>query len=142
MRLRLACLALLFAIAFPVAAQSRAAELQTAFNRAQHLKRGINASSWFAQSRDYSAAATDRYTDAQDIALIEHLGFDSVRLSIDAAPLEKYPRGQDGLNAEFLSRLDRAVDAMLAQVWPCRLICTPKTASSCSCVRATMRLTR
>ena len=116
MHLRLPCLALLFALALPVAAQDRAAELQNAFHRAQHLKRGINASSWFAQSpRDYSAARTDRYTDAQDIALIARLGFDNVRLSIDAAPLAQYPRGADGLNAEFLGSLDRAVDAMLAQ---------------------------
>jgi endoglucanase len=63
MHLRLPCLALLFALALPVAAQDRAAELQNAFHRAQHLKRGINASEWFAQSpRDYSAARTDRYT--------------------------------------------------------------------------------
>ncbi len=43
-----------------------------------------------------------------------HLGFDNVRLSIDAAPLEQYPRGADGLNADFVGRLDRAVDSMLA----------------------------
>ena len=116
MHLRLPCLALLFALALPAAAQNRAEELQTAFQRALHLKRGINASQWFAQSAaDYSAARTDRYTDAQDIALMAHLGFDSVRLSIDAAPLVQYPHGQDGLNAEFLARLDRVVDAMLAQ---------------------------
>jgi aryl-phospho-beta-D-glucosidase BglC (GH1 family) len=79
------------------------------------LKRGINASQWFAQSAsDYSAARTDRYTDAKDIALMAQLGFDNVRLSIDAVPLEQYPRGKDGLNADFLARLDRAVDAMLA----------------------------
>ncbi|MFZ1086392.1 MAG: glycoside hydrolase family 5 protein [Terracidiphilus sp.] len=115
MHLRLPCIALLLALALPATAQDRAAELQTAFHRAQHLKRGINASSWFAQSRDYSAAQTDRYTDAQDIALMANLGFDSVRLSIDAAPLIGRSRGQDGMNAEFLARLDRAVDAMLAQ---------------------------
>jgi aryl-phospho-beta-D-glucosidase BglC (GH1 family) len=79
------------------------------------LKRGINASEWFAQSAtDYSAARTNRYTDAQDIALMASLGFDSVRLSIDATPLEQYPRGADGLNAEFVARLDQAVDTMLA----------------------------
>jgi aryl-phospho-beta-D-glucosidase BglC (GH1 family) len=105
----------LFLAALPVLAQDRAADLQTAFARALHLKRGINASQWFAQSpRDYSAARTDRYTDAADIALIAKLGFDNVRLSIDAAPLEQYPRGEDGLNAEFVGRLDRAVDTMLA----------------------------
>jgi aryl-phospho-beta-D-glucosidase BglC (GH1 family) len=114
--LRLPCLVAFFVLALPAAAQDRAAELQTALNRAQHLKRGINASEWFAQSpADYSATRTDRYTDAQDIALMARLGFDSVRLSIDAAPLVEVPQGQDGLNAEFMGRLDRAVDAMLAQ---------------------------
>jgi aryl-phospho-beta-D-glucosidase BglC (GH1 family) len=109
------CLVLVVLAAFPALAQDRAADSQTAFARAQHLKRGINASQWFAQSpRDYSAARTDRYTDAADIALIAKLGFDNVRLSVDAAPLEQYPRGEDGLNAEFLSRLDKAVDTMLA----------------------------
>jgi hypothetical protein len=37
-----------------------------------------------------------------------------VRLSIDATPLEQLPLGKDGLNADFVGRLDRAVDAMLA----------------------------
>jgi hypothetical protein len=108
-------LAALLLIALPALAQDRPADVQTAFARVQHLKRGINASMWFAQSPDdYSAARTNRYIDAQDIALIARLGFDNVRLSIDAAPLEQYPRGQDGLNAEFVARLDRAVDTMLA----------------------------
>jgi hypothetical protein len=99
----------------PVGAQDRSAELKTAFARARHLQHGINASEWFAQSaNDYSAARTNRYTDAKDIALMAHLGFDNVRLSIDAAPLEQNPRGADGLNADFVGRLDRAVDAMLA----------------------------
>ncbi len=88
---------------------------RTAFARAQHLRHGINASEWFAQSAsDYSAARTNRYTDAGDIALMAQLGFDNVRLSIDPAPLEQYPHGLEGLNADFLARLDRAVDTMLA----------------------------
>jgi len=86
----------------------------TAFARAQHLRHGINASEWFAQSSDYSAARTDRYTDAEDIALMARLGFDHVRLSIDAGALEQDPRAADGLNGDFVSRLDRAVDTMLA----------------------------
>jgi aryl-phospho-beta-D-glucosidase BglC (GH1 family) len=70
---------------------------------------------WFAQSAsDYSAARTNRFTDDGDIALMAKLGFDNVRLSIDATPLEKGPQGKDGLNAEFMARLDHAVDAMLA----------------------------
>jgi hypothetical protein len=94
--------------------QDRSAGLQTAFARAQHLKRGINAAGWFAQSGNYSAARTSRFTDAQDIALIARLGFDNVRLTVDPAPLEQGPLGPDGLNADFLSRLDLAVDTMLA----------------------------
>ena len=116
MHFRLFCLAALLALTLPAVAQDHAAALRTAFARAQHLKRGINASEWFAQSAsDYSAARTNRYTDDADIALMVQLGFDNVRLSIDATPLEKYPRGKDGLNAEFVARLDHAVDAMLAQ---------------------------
>jgi endoglucanase len=100
---------------FQLAAQDRNAEMQTAFARARHLQHGINASEWFSQSPgDYSAARTNRYTDAKDIALMAQLGFDNVRLSIDAVPLEQSPRAADGLNADFVVRLDRAVDAMLA----------------------------
>ena len=87
MRIRLALLGILVALATSAAAQSRAAGVQMAFARAQHLRHGINASGWFAQAGDYSAAHTDRYTDAQDIALMAKLGFDHVRLSIDPVPL-------------------------------------------------------
>ncbi len=109
--------ALLFAIVLhlPAATQDRAAGLQIAVARAQHLRHGINASEWFAQSAsDYSAARTNRYTDDTDIALMAKLGFDNVRLSIDPVPLEQSPRGKDGMNDEFLGRLDHAVDTMLA----------------------------
>jgi endoglucanase len=113
---RFCCLAALLVLVLPAFAQDRAAGVQTAFARAQHLKHGVNASEWFAQSAsDYSAARTNRYTDDGDIALMAKLGFDNVRLSIDATPLEKGPQGKDGLNAEFMARLDHAVDAMLAQ---------------------------
>ena len=119
MQLRFRCLAvvlgLMLAVVLSAAAQDRAAGLQTAFARARHLQHGINASEWFAQSaNDYSAARTNRYTDSKDIALMAQLGFDNVRLSIDAVPLEQNPRGADGLNAEFVGRLDNAVDTMLA----------------------------
>jgi len=97
------------------AALDFAAQVRTAFARAQHLRHGINASEWFAQNAtDYSAARTNRYMDAGDIALMAKLGFDNVRLSIDPTPLEGWPRGADGLNTEFLARLDKAVDTMLA----------------------------
>jgi endoglucanase len=97
-------------------AQDRPAGLQTALSRAQHLRHGINASEWFAQhAYDYSAAFTNRYTDDGDIALMAKLGFDNVRLSIDPVPLEREPRNAEGLNADFLGRLDHAVDTMLAK---------------------------
>ncbi|MGD0731712.1 MAG: glycoside hydrolase family 5 protein [Terracidiphilus sp.] len=121
MHVRLFFFAVLFAIALsavaqaPAAAPDHAAAVRTAFARAQHLKRGINASIWFAQSPgDYSAARTNRFTDAADIALIARLGFDNVRISIDAPPLEKEPLGLDGLNDDFVGRLDKAVDTALA----------------------------
>jgi aryl-phospho-beta-D-glucosidase BglC (GH1 family) len=95
------------------ASSDRAAELRTAFARAQHLRHGINASEWFAQSaNDYSAARTNSYTDDADIALMAKLGFDSVRLSIDPVPLEQSFNHQ-GPYPDFLDRLDHVVDTML-----------------------------
>jgi aryl-phospho-beta-D-glucosidase BglC (GH1 family) len=95
--------------------QDRGTAVQTAFARAQHLRHGINASEWFAQSAsDYSAARTNRYTDDADIALMAKLGFDNVRLSIDPVPLEQ-GLNHEGQYKDFLARLDHAVDTMLAQ---------------------------
>jgi endoglucanase len=100
--------------AAPAQPADRAAGLHTAFARAQHLRHGINASEWFAQSaNDYSAARTNSYTDDSDIALMARLGFDNVRLSIDPVPLEQGLNHQ-GQYADFLDRLDHAVDTMIA----------------------------
>jgi aryl-phospho-beta-D-glucosidase BglC (GH1 family) len=111
---QLRCLIVLLAFVLPAAAQNHEADLKTAFTRAQHLKRGINVSHWFSQNAsDYSTRHTDTETTPEDIATIAKLGFDNVRLSVDATPLEQYPRGADGLNAEFMTRLDRALDTIL-----------------------------
>jgi endoglucanase len=108
MRLRLLLVLLVFTV--PAVAQDRAAGVRTATARAAHLRHGINASEWFAQSAtDYTAARLGRYTDDADIALMAKLGFDSVRLSIDPVPLERTIQSQ-----EFLTRLDHAVDTMIA----------------------------
>jgi endoglucanase len=119
--IRVSLVVALLAAVLPVAAhgqapvQDRAAAVTTAFARAQHLKRGINASHWFSQSPgDYSAHHTDTEITVDDIATMAKLGFDNVRLSIDAVPLEQYPRGDDGLNDDFAGRLDHAVDTILA----------------------------
>jgi aryl-phospho-beta-D-glucosidase BglC (GH1 family) len=117
MRFRFSFLVLLLAFAIPATAQSaqdRAADVQTAFARAQHLKHGINASSWFAASRDYSAEHLESYTDDADLALIAKMGFDHVRLSIDPMPLAAALYGFPGPNSDFLPHLDHAVDTMLA----------------------------
>ena len=106
---------LMVALTMSVQAQDRTAQIHTAFSRAEHLRHGINASEWFAQwPSDYSAARTNRYTDANDIALMAKLGFDNVRLSIDPVPLEDPPLGSEGFNEDFLRRLDSVVDAILA----------------------------
>ncbi|MGB0063106.1 MAG: cellulase family glycosylhydrolase [Terracidiphilus sp.] len=123
MRFFLASVTVCFALATSAAAQSGAGPeaaparpgVDTAFARAQHLRHGINASSWFSQSRDYSAFHTDRYTDADDIALIAKLGFDNVRLSIDGEALEQsFRSAQWGGKDDFVKRLDKAVDTILA----------------------------
>jgi aryl-phospho-beta-D-glucosidase BglC (GH1 family) len=93
-----------------LAAPSSAASL--AARRAQLLHRGVNASMWFAQARDYSPAHLRSYTTADDIALMRAMGFDHVRLSIDGdALLRDAP--PNGLNAAFVAELDTAVNTML-----------------------------
>ncbi len=66
-----------------------------AFQRAQHLRHGINTSDWFAQSGDYSVQRLRTFTTDDDIRLIHHLGFDHIRISIDADPLLAWQRKQD-----------------------------------------------
>ena len=83
-----------------------------AFRRAGHLTHGINASLWFAQSRDYSVERLRTFTTEDDIALMAKLGFDHVRLSVDAAPL--VAGGYGVRPSPFLGELDRVVDSMLA----------------------------
>src|SRR3954452_2940367 len=55
---------------------------ETEFTRARHLRHGINASEWFAQSTDYSPKRLNSYTTHRDLELIKQMGFDHVRLSI------------------------------------------------------------
>jgi hypothetical protein len=64
------------------------AQNDLAFTRAQHLRRGINLSMWYAQAPGhYSAERLARFTTPADFQLIHDLGFDHVRLSIDPEPL-------------------------------------------------------
>ena len=56
-----------------------------AWKRAEHLRHGINASEWLAQSRDYSPQRLRTFTTLDDVARMHSIGFDHVRLSIDPA---------------------------------------------------------
>lgn len=94
----------------PALAQSSGDRL--AFSRAQHLEHGINASMWFAQSPgNYSVERLRTFTTSDDIALMHQLGFDHVRLSIDADPLLAWLRSPDGATP-FMVELDRVVKTM------------------------------
>jgi aryl-phospho-beta-D-glucosidase BglC (GH1 family) len=64
------------------------AQTDLAFTRAQHLRRGINLSMWYAQAPGhYTAERLARLITPADFKLIHDLGFDHVRLSIDPEPL-------------------------------------------------------
>ena len=86
-----------------------------AFARAEKLKRGINASQWFAQvydKRGYTAEHFQSWTTADDLALIKSLGFDHVRLSVNPQPMFD-SREPNKLPAEYLASLDAAVKMIL-----------------------------
>ncbi|QNI30248.1 cellulase family glycosylhydrolase [Alloacidobacterium dinghuense] len=103
-----------FAVYFVIAGLTSSAEDMLAFKRAQHLQRGINASIWFAQSSgNYSVERLRTFTTSDDIALIRQLGFDHIRVSIDADPLLPWLR--DPETTPFVAELDRAVKIMLDQ---------------------------
>src|ERR1700733_10090402 len=113
MRIRFCCLIAALAFVLPASAQNHEADMKTAFARAQHLQRGINTSHWFSQNaQDYSAHHTDTEITPEDVATIARLGFDNVRLSVDATPLEQAFHGRG--EADFLPCLDKAVDEILA----------------------------
>ncbi len=96
-------------------AQTSSSSAAMAFARAERLKRGINASEWFAQvydKRGYTREHFQTWTTAEDIALIKSLGFDHVRLSVNPQPLftEREP---NRIPAEYLGYLDAAVKMIL-----------------------------
>jgi endoglucanase len=66
-----------------------------AWTRVRHLRHGINASEWFAQSTDYSLQRLSSYTTLEDIGLMARLGFDHVRVSIDPAIFDCHGSWQD-----------------------------------------------
>jgi aryl-phospho-beta-D-glucosidase BglC (GH1 family) len=79
-----------------------------AFQRAEHLRRGINLSGWYAQTRDFSPGRMDAYMSISDMQQLKALGFDHVRLSIDPEPLIAEP-DTGALRTAPMARLDRTV---------------------------------
>jgi aryl-phospho-beta-D-glucosidase BglC (GH1 family) len=83
-----------------------------AWKRVEHLRHGINASQWFAQSPDYSPQRLRTYTTPDDIANMHAMGFDHVRLSIDPAIFQcDRPWNQ----CEPVQVLDEAIAKALSQ---------------------------
>ncbi|MBV9929267.1 MAG: cellulase family glycosylhydrolase [Acidobacteria bacterium] len=80
--------------------------------RLAHLRRGINLSHWFAQSRDYSEKHLREHTTARDVELIKSLGFDHVRFTVEPAPFFEEASPSE-LNQEYLKQLDAALDLLL-----------------------------
>jgi endoglucanase len=86
-----------------------------AFRRAEKLKRGINASEWFAQvydKRGYTPEHFQAWTTGEDIALIKAMGFDHVRLSVNPQPMFD-AREPNKIPVEYLASLDAAVKMIL-----------------------------
>jgi endoglucanase len=86
-----------------------------AFARAAKLKRGINASEWFAQVYDkvgYTPEHFQAWTTADDLALMKSMGFDHVRLSVNPQPMMDV-RAPEKIPMEYLGYLDAAVKMIL-----------------------------
>src|SRR6202451_3549022 len=84
-------------------------------SRLAHLRHGLNASEWFAQvydKRGYTKEHFQSWTTVQDIALMQSMGFDHVRLSVDPQPMMVSHR-PDEIPAEYLGYLDAAVKMIL-----------------------------
>jgi aryl-phospho-beta-D-glucosidase BglC (GH1 family) len=84
-------------------------------SRLAHLRHGLNASEWFAQvydKRGYTKEHFQSWTTVQDTALMQSMGFDHVRLSVDPQPMMVSHR-PDEIPAEYLGYLDAAVKMIL-----------------------------
>jgi len=100
-----------------VAAQSQKPSTSVPAARLAHLRRGINASEWFAQVYDrkgYTKEHFQLWTTASDIALIKSLGFDHVRLSVNPQPMFTNNHPND-IPADYLGYLDAAAKMILDQ---------------------------
>lgn len=116
------CAALISSLAVALAAPEPVAkclsiESEPTVARLARIRRGINASHWFAQvggKQAYTKAHFDTHTTAEDIALIKAMGFDHIRLGLEIAPLFN-AEAPEKLPAEYLGYVDHAIDMILAR---------------------------
>jgi endoglucanase len=83
--------------------------------RVDHLRRGINVSDWFAQAGEPSGYTKEHFETAitpHDLDLIQGMGFDHVRLSVDPRPMF-HARQADQITSEDVAYLDAAVKMIL-----------------------------
>ena len=110
-----------------------------AFARSEKLKRGINASEWFAQVYDkpgYTPQHFLAWTTADDIALIKSMGFDHVRLSVNPQPMMN-DREPNKILEDHLASLDAAVKMILGHGLAIVIDLHPETISRRACRRTT-----
>src|SRR6202167_3836363 len=94
LRIICALLASLGGLSLPAQAAAPVSSIQPVSSvpasRLARLRRGINASGWFAQvydKRGYTKEHFQSWTTAQDIALMKSRGLDHGRLSVNPTPL-------------------------------------------------------
>ena len=107
--------AVVFLVGMACGAQAQAAK-GLAFERAEHLKRGVNLSSFYAQTREISQARLDAYMTVGDMRALKAAGFDHVRLSINPALLIASPKTgtlRDGPMASLDKTVGQLLDAGL-----------------------------
>jgi endoglucanase len=106
-----------FLFVTPPSFSQSSADSSAAFRRAQHLRRGINLSEWFAQVHDpkgYTKEHFEAWNTWQDIALIKAMDFDHVRLSVNPHPMFRRKQA-DQIPADYLGYLDAALKMILDQ---------------------------
>jgi endoglucanase len=114
---RVAVIAALLGLLAGPRAEAQSVGTSLARGRAEHLRRGINLSEWFAQVFDpkgYTKEHFESWTTEEDIVLIKGMGFDHVRVSVNPQPFW-HENNADEMNAEYLGYLDAAVKMILAQ---------------------------
>jgi aryl-phospho-beta-D-glucosidase BglC (GH1 family) len=99
----------------PAAEKDTTAGGEVLQRRVAHLRHGINVSDWFAQAGDPRGYTKEHFETAitpHDLDLIQGMGFDHVRLSVDPRPMF-HARQADQIMPEDLAYLDAAVKMIL-----------------------------